>query len=230
MMAAVAEWIDDHARARSAYQKGHYKDAYRIWRVGAEAGDAEAQCWLGSLYANGEGVSVDDAQALHWYLAAAKQGNHMAQANVGAFLFMGRGTPRNAKEAARWLAEAANGDDLNGLFNLAVLYTKGEGVPPDPAKAASFYRRAAELGHYPSQSRLGHLYAHGQGVPKDRVQAYLWFSLAAQHGIGTALNALEGIVKDMSAEEKANGIALFEEWRGRTKSRDSQVALYPMPS
>jgi TPR repeat protein len=143
---------------------------------------------------------------------------------------MGRGAPKNATEAVRWLTEAANGDDLNGLFNLAVLYAKGDGVSPDPEKAASLYRRAAELGHYPSQSRLGYIYAHGQGVPKDRVQAYLWLSLAAQHGIGTALNALESVVKDMSAEEKSNGVALFEEWRGRTRSKNGQVALYPVPS
>lgn len=229
-MNAAAEIFDDHALARAAYQKGRFADAYRIWRIGAEAGDAESQCWLGSLFANGEGVNVDDEQALHWYLAAAGQGNHMAQANTGAFLFMGRGTAKNPTEAVKWLTEAANGADLNGLFNLAVLYAKGEGVEADLGKAASLYQRAAELGHYPSQSRLGHIYAHGQGVPKDRVQAYLWFSLAAQHGIGTALNALESIIKDMSAEEKAKGVALFEEWRGRTKSRDGQVALYPVPS
>jgi uncharacterized protein len=229
-MSVAAELVDDHARARAAYLNGRFTDAYQIWRIGAEAGDAEAQCWLGSLYANGEGVSVDDARALHWYIAAAKQGNHMAQANAGAFLFMGRGTAKNAKEAVKWLTEAANGADLNGLFNLAVLYAKGDGVPVDQEKAASLYRHAAELGHYPSQTRLGHIYAHGQGVPKDRVQAYLWLSLAAQHGIGTALNALESIVNDMSAEEKAKGIALFEDWRGRTKARNGQVALHPMPS
>ena len=229
-MNAVAEAIDDHERARAAYQEGRFRDAYQIWRIGAEAGDAQSQCWLGSLYANGEGVGVDDARALHWYLAAAKQGNHMAQANVGAFLFMGRGAPKNASEAVRWLTEAANGGDLNGLFNLAVLYAKGDGVPADPSEAASLYRRAAELGHYPSQSRLGYIYAHGQGVPKDRVQAYLWLSLAAQHGIGTALNALESVVKEMSAEEKSNGIGLFEEWRGRTGSRGDQIAIYPAPS
>lgn len=115
-------------------------------------------------------------------------------------------------------------------LNLAVLYTKGDGVPVDQVKAAALYRRAAEMGHYPSQSRLGYIYAQGQGLPKDRVQAYIWLSLASQHGIGTALNALEGVVKEMSAEEKAQGIALFEEWRGRTRSARGPIALYPMPS
>jgi TPR repeat protein len=73
------------------------------------------------------------------------------------------------------------------------------------------------------------MYYHGKGVEKDRTQAYLWLSLAAQHGIGTALNELESVVKEMSAEEKGKGAALFEQWRARTKSNENQVALYPMP-
>lgn len=230
MMNQAGQILDDHARARAAYKMGHFEEALEIWKSGAEVGDEEAQCWLGSLYANGEGVEVDDELAFRWYLAAAKQGNHMAQANVGAFCFMGRGTKKHIKDAVTWLTASANGGDLNGLFNLAVLYSKGDGVPEDREKAASLYRRAAELGHYPSQSRLGYIYAQGNGLPKDRVQAYLWLSLASQHGIGTALNALEAVVKEMSAEEKAKGANLFEEWRSRTKSRDGQVALYPMPA
>lgn len=222
--------MTDFDAARAAYGLGDYKKAFDCWHRAANAGDTDAQSWLGSLYANGEGVEVNDQAALKWYLKAAEQGNHMAQANVGAFYFMGRGTAKNPQEAVRWLTAAAEGADQNGLFNLGVLYSKGEGVPLDNAKAAEMYRRAAELGHYPSQSRIGYMYAQGKGVEKDRVQAYLWLSLAAQHGIGTALNELESVVKEMSLEEKSNGANLFETWRQRTKSRANQVALYPVPS
>ena len=100
----------------------------------------------------------------------------------------------------------------------------------DQKRAAELYAKAAECGHYPSQSRLGYMYAHGKGVKKDRVQAYLWLSLAAQHGIGTALNALESVVNSMSAEEKAQGVYLFEQWRSAAGTKGDQVALYPMPS
>ena len=116
------------------------------------------------------------------------------------------------------------------MFNLAVLYSKGEGVEQDEKKAASLYQKAAENGHYPSQSRLGYMYAHGQGVKKDRVLAYVWLTLAAQHGIGTALNALESVVKNMSSEEKAMGMNLFEQWRNKTGANQMQVAMHPIPS
>jgi len=47
------------------------------------------------------------------------------------------------------------------------------------------------------------------------VQAFVWLSLAAQHGVGNALNALEKVLGDMSAEEKRAGSSLFEQWRSR---------------
>ncbi len=229
-MTATAECRSPAEEAQAAYRAGNYQDALEIWTNLAEEGDADAVAWIGACYANGDGVDVDDAQAMAWYLRAAEMGNPLAQANVGAFHYMGRGTEKNLEKAVHWLERASEGGDLNGLFNLAQLYTHGDGVPEDKARAAELYRKAAELGHYPSQSRLGYMYAQGDGVKKDRVQAYLWLTLASQHGIGTALDALESVVREMSAEEKAEGAQLFDEWRFRTKSAHGPVALYPTPT
>ena len=158
----------------------------------------------------------------------------MAQANVGAAYYTGTGVEKNLDTAVHWLSEAADAGDLNGLFNLAVLYSKGEVLSGDDKaaqkRAAELYQMAAERGHYPSQSRLGYMFSVGKGVSKDRVQAYLWLTLASQHGIGTALEALETVVKSMSSEEKAAGAVLFEEWRLKTKSNEGPVALHPEPA
>lgn len=229
-MTATAECLSPPEQAQAAYRAGKYHEALEIWTNLAEEGDADAAAWIGACHANGDGVDVDDAEALAWYLRAAEAGNALAQANVGAFHYMGRGTEKNLEKAVAWLERASEGGDLNGLFNLAQLYTHGDGVPEDKARAAELYRKAAELGHYPSQSRLGYMYAQGDGVKKDRVQAYLWLTLASQHGIGTALDALESVVREMSSEEKAEGAQLFDEWRFRTKSAHGPVALYPTPT
>ena len=221
---------NDMEQARKAYSRGNYETAHNIWQMHADSGNAEAQAWLGAMYANGDGVDVDDKTALSWYEKAAKQNYAMAQANVGAMYFMGQGTDKNINKAIEWLTKAADNEDVNGLFNLAVLYTKGEGVEENHERAAELYQKAAEQGHYPSQSRLGYMYAHGQGVKKDRVLAYLWLTLASQHGIGTALNALESVVKSMSSEEKAMGATLFEQWRNKTGADRMQVAMHPSPA
>lgn len=215
--------------AVDAYMAGDYGRAAELFRPLAEGGNAEAQAWLGSLYASGAGVEVDDAAAFGWYLKAAKAGNPMAQANVGAFYAMGKGVARNDAEAVRWLQRAARRGDPHGQFNLAVLYSKGQGVPEDQRKAVSWYRKAAEKGHYPSQARLGHAYAVGQGVRKSRVQAFVWLSLAAQHGIGTALQALDEIVRQMSSDEKAEGLRLVSKWRGPGLAEQAPPRLNPLP-
>jgi len=59
----------------------------------AEAGDAEAQCVLGVMYANGKGVLKDDEEAVKWYRKAAVQGNAKAQFNLGIAYENGLGVP-----------------------------------------------------------------------------------------------------------------------------------------
>ena len=109
--------------------------------------------------------------------------------------------------ALRGFARRADYGDPMACYNLATLYAKGDGVSEDKAAAAELYRQAAEAGHYPSQARLGYFYASGIGVEKNRAEAFKWLSLAARHGVGTALNALEEIVREMSAEEKGAGVS-----------------------
>jgi uncharacterized protein len=224
----------DYAEAHKAYMLCDFDRAYEIWHVAAELGDADAQAWIGSMYANGDGKEIDYHAAHSWYLKAALQGHSMSQSNVGVNFYTGIGVEKNLDQAIYWLSAAAEKDDLKGLFNLAVLYSKGS-VPEFNSEtsekmAAELYRRAAVLGHYPSQSRLGYLYSIGKGVPKNRTQAYLWLTLAAQHGIGTTLDALESVVKDMSSEEKSEGMRLFNEWRLITRSNEGPVAIHPSPA
>jgi TPR repeat protein len=47
----------------------------------AEQGDAKAQCSLGLIYCNGEGVTKDYIEALKWLRKAADQGDAKAEYN-----------------------------------------------------------------------------------------------------------------------------------------------------
>lgn len=221
----------NHAVAMDAYQQHDYGAALAIWTSMAETGDHDAEAWVAAMYFNGEGTGQDYNKALDWYTRAAEGGNTMAQANLGTMYYLAQGTERNLEQAMHWSEAAAATGDLNGLFNLAVLCSKGDDTdsPVDNERAASLYLQAAQKGHYPSQSRIGYMYSQGLGVEKDRVQAYLWLTLAAQHGIGTALDALEVVVKQMSAEEKSQGEQLFHQWRHKTGVNQAQVALHPTP-
>ena len=61
----------------------------------AEQGFAQAQCNLGVMYANGDGVPQDAAQAVEWYRKAAEQGLAMAQYNLGYMYAKGEGVPKD---------------------------------------------------------------------------------------------------------------------------------------
>ena len=76
-------------------------------RARAEQGEAGAPFSLGIMYANGEDVSQDDAEAVRWYRLAANQGNAVAQYNLGIMYERGRGVPEDQLEAHMWFDLAA---------------------------------------------------------------------------------------------------------------------------
>ena len=70
----------------------------------AEKGDARAQLELGLMYANGEGVLKDDAEAVRWYRLAAEQGHGGAQNNLGLMCATGAGVAQDLAEAVKWVS------------------------------------------------------------------------------------------------------------------------------
>ena len=55
--------------------KIRWSEHWCLWRPLAESGHAAAQYSIGWMYANGEGLSLDEAEALRWWHPAAEQGH-----------------------------------------------------------------------------------------------------------------------------------------------------------
>jgi TPR repeat protein len=68
--------------AKSAYDRGDYATAYRLFKPMAEQGHDEAQYNLGGMYAEGRGVPQDYGKAAKWFRKAAEQGHAEAQYNL----------------------------------------------------------------------------------------------------------------------------------------------------
>ena len=112
-------------------------------RARAEQGNAAAQFNLGVMYANGEGVRQDYAQALVWYRKAAEQGYAPAQFNLGGMYDTGRGVPQDYVEAHMWCnlaASRASGDDQKTYADWRESVAKT--MPPQ--QIAEAQRRARE--------------------------------------------------------------------------------------
>jgi hypothetical protein len=77
----------------------------------AEKGDPAAENALGLRYATGDGVKLNEAEAVRWFTSAAEQGNVAAQSKLGAIYFGGRGVPKDLTRAYFWMLLArASGD------------------------------------------------------------------------------------------------------------------------
>jgi TPR repeat protein len=59
------------------------------------------------MYATGEGVPQDDAEAVKWYRLAAEQGDALAQSNLGVMYEFGQSVPQDIVQAHMWFDLAA---------------------------------------------------------------------------------------------------------------------------
>ncbi len=93
---------------KAAYKRGDHATALRLWRPLAEQGNANAQHYLGNMYANGHGVPQDYAEAVKWHRKAAEQGDATAQTALGVMYINGRGVPQDYVQAHKWYNLAAS--------------------------------------------------------------------------------------------------------------------------
>jgi len=138
---------DDFSDGYSAYKKGDYKTAMRLWKPLAEQGHANAQYNLGLMYDNGEGVPEDDKQAVKWYRLAAEQGLADAQTNLGLMYDNGQGVIINYTEAVRLFNLSARQGDEYGMYNFARMYKDGKGVEEDKIYSYMWFNLANEAEH-----------------------------------------------------------------------------------
>jgi len=78
-----------------------------IWQAKANAGDVEAQTYVGEIYEKGLGTDPDYAFAAVWYKKAAEQGSKRAQNNLGFLYEKGLGVTKDHQQALKWYQKAA---------------------------------------------------------------------------------------------------------------------------
>ncbi len=132
----------------AAYERKDYPTAFAGFKKLAEQGRADAQGFLGWMYANGQGVTKDDQQAVAWFRKAAEQGHADAQHNLGVMYRAGRGVPKDEQQAVTATATATTVDlerVLRAAFE-AFVATKNPALRPNliaainqfPSKTYSF--------------------------------------------------------------------------------------------
>lgn len=108
-------------------------------RKAAEQGSAEAEFALGLMYANGQGVKKNNAEAVNWYRKSAEQGLPEGQNALGFMLEKGRGVPKNPTDALNWYHKAADQGWAAAQYHLGLLYYKGPRAMRDQVEAYKWF-------------------------------------------------------------------------------------------
>ena len=95
VMILLAIFVLHSGHASASLPIGPSEEELQALHAQAAQGNAEAQYFLGMMYANGRGVPQDYVTARGWYEKAAAQGDAMAQYNLGAMYFYGQGVSQN---------------------------------------------------------------------------------------------------------------------------------------
>ncbi|MBN1865465.1 MAG: SEL1-like repeat protein, partial [Victivallales bacterium] len=205
---AEAYWRDI-ASGKIIPSANEWAKAEQAMLKAARHGEAEAQCFLGDMYFEGNGVSKNLSEAFLWYRKAAELGLAVAQNNLGVMYANGKGLAKDEAQAAVWYRKAAEQGLAMAQSNLGSMYFDGRGVAKDEAQAAVWYRKAAEKGSDIAQFNLGNMYSDGCGVAKDEVQAFFWYCKAAKQGLAMAQNSLGSMYSDGRGVAKDEAHAVF---------------------
>ena len=184
---AIALYVQgDFDQAAAHFRRANQIDPSSI-------GDARAQCYLGLMYHDGQGVRQDYGQALDLFGKAAGRSYALAQYYLGAMYGNGQGVPQDYSQAATWYRKAADQGFVNAQFLLGSMYHDGQGVQQDYAEAMALFHKAADHGNAQAQYDLGGMYEYGQGTPQDSAHALEWYHKAAEQGIVPAQEKLGAI-------------------------------------
>jgi TPR repeat protein/uncharacterized protein YecT (DUF1311 family) len=167
---------------RAYHKANNFSAALEQELKAAGQGYGPAQNSLGVMYAAGQGVAKDDAQAVGWYRKAAEQGFAPAQNNLGFMYANGQGVPKDDAQAVAWYRMSAEQGFALAQNNLGVMYAKGQGLSQNYAEAVKWYHKSADQGNAFAQSNLGALYRNAQGVTQNYAVAMQWYRRAADQG------------------------------------------------
>jgi localization factor PodJL len=193
----------------------------------ANSGSAKAELLLGLKLLDGDGVSVNEAEAAKWLERAAKQNEPVAAYRLATLFERGHGVPADPAKAAQWYEVAAKAGNRKAMHNLAVAYADGNGVQKDLVVAAQWFTRAANLGLADSQFNLAVLYERGMGVQQSLINAYKWYAVAAQQGDAESKARIDALSTQLKPEDKTAAQKAAESFRAETPEHAANMPPDP---
>ena len=157
---------------------------------------AMAQYFLGQCCKNGDGMEMNEMEAVRFFRKAAEAGYAEAQFELGLCYLNGNGVKKDNEEGHKWLRKAVDqGHEgaetvltMESIMGKAAVGSLSENENVSPAKLheLDFVRKAAEQGDANAQFRLGEMYVNGFDGEEDESEAVKWYRMAADQGLAQA--------------------------------------------
>ena len=129
-----------------SFEQAEYGAALDHFEPLARDGMAEAQYYLGTMFANGDGIAQDYSSAEDWLTRAAEQGHPTSQIVLGIWYSSGEQAGQDYAKSAQWFLRAAELGEAEAQFHIGTMYAVGQGVDLDPVQAYRWLGRSAAQG------------------------------------------------------------------------------------
>jgi uncharacterized protein len=192
-------------RSNAYYYRGysHFADGFHrsaaqdyMRALDYHTGNPQALMALAYLYANGQGLPRDAAEALRLALKAARSDYGPAALFVGYALLTGTGAERDVLRARFWLQEAADSGLPAALTQLGHSFRGGYTDEPEPDRAALLYRQAISFGVDDALVALAYMHLNGEIEAASQEEAMLLLEQAAERGHAPAFHVLAGLHRE----------------------------------
>ena len=159
----------------------------------------------------------DYATAIKEFTVLAEQGNEDAQLILGKMYNLGQGVKQDRDQSIKWFRASAVQGNADAQFFLGSMYLLPQ---KDIGEGVKWLRLSAEQGMQDAQYLLGKAYLHDcKELPRDPVQGYMWLRLAAKDNQKFFQDELDGLAKQMTADQIAKANALVAAWKPKQGAR-----------
>lgn len=184
---------------------GRMPEAVAAYRQAADKSSTAAMVELGTLFATGNGVAKDDAQARALFQRAAVAGNPRAVASL-ATLGATSGQSIDPAQQRALLTNAAMANSADAQFQLGLMYANGIGGPKDDFAARSWFEKAAAQNNPDALDWMGSFAASGRGGPRDINAAKSYYERAAALGNEDAKAELKRLECSIMMKDKRGNV------------------------
>lgn len=184
----AAAWICEYYRMGYVVKKDpefanrlHAAVEPELWKL-CEAGDAEAQYFLGYNLSYGIYEKKDPQAAAELLTKALHQGHRSAAVELAYCFYDGDGVEKDRSAAFTLLTQyPIPADSRKAQYLLGLCHYWGNGTARNYDLAFPCFKRAAELGHAKSKNYLADCYRLGEGTEVNYAEAVRWYHDAADN-------------------------------------------------